>query len=482
MNKIFFAIAAFMMPLMAMSQSSTERLHISDLNVNKSDSLITLNMNVDPNAYKVKSNDIVTLTPQFVADGDTIDMPSIRIAGRRAYYTQIREHVETPLSISLSGKSLPVAYSSTLGYTPKPGTSTIVIKADTANICNCDPARSGDFPIVEINEAPVTTSMDFIVNFNYIAPKDTADKVFNLSGRANIIFKVNRTDIDWSYYSNHAELDSILKSVRAVRENKYATVDTILLTGYASPEGPYANNVRLAIGRTEAVRRYVEANSSFPHYIYHTASVPEDWPGLRQWLEQSSLPYRDAMIAFIDNPSIPIEQKNDLFRAQFPNEYPALLQNVYPLLRHTDYRIRYRIKKFYDIDEIAEIFKMNPRLLSLNELYLLSGKYEQGSPEYNEVFMTAAAMYPDSDIANLNAAGCAMKNGNLQAARTYLEKVKPGADADYAWGILYAMEGNYPKALERLKAAAAAGNASTAEIIPLVEAAMKPSTTPITIL
>ncbi len=85
MNKSFFAIAAFMLPLMAMSQSSADLLHISDLNVNKSDSLITLNMNVDPKAYKVKSNDIVTLTPQFVADGDTVDMPSIRIAGRKAW-------------------------------------------------------------------------------------------------------------------------------------------------------------------------------------------------------------------------------------------------------------------------------------------------------------------------------------------------------------------------------------------------------------
>ncbi len=474
MNKTFFAIAAFMLPLMAMSQSSTDRLHISDLNVNKSDTLITLNMNVDPKAYKVKSNDIVTLTPQFVADGDTVDMPSIRIAGRKAWYTQIREHVETPLTISRSGQGEPLAYSSTIGYAPLSGLSSIIIKADTANICNCNPPRSGDFPVVEINEPPVTNFMEYAHNFSYIAPKDTADKIFNLSGRANIIFKVNRTDIDWSYYSNHAELDSILKSVRAVRDNKYATVDTILLTGYASPEGPYSNNVRLAKGRTEAVRRYVEANSSFPHSVYHTASVPEDWEGLRQWLEHSSLPYRDAMIAFIDNPSIPIEQKNDLFRAQFPNEYPMLLQNVYPILRHTDYRIRYRIKKFYDINEIEEIFNTNPRLLSLNELYLLSGKYEQGSPKYFQVFMTAAAMYPDSDIANLNAAGCAMSNGNLQAARTYLAKVRPGAEADYAWGMLCAMEEDYPRAIVYLEKAADAGNEKAAEILPSVRAAMSP--------
>ncbi len=178
------------------------------------------------------------------------------------------------------------------------------------------------------------------------------------------------------------------------------------------------------------------------------------------------------MIAFIDDPSVPIEKKNDIFRAKFPNEYPFLLQNVYPTLRHTDYRIRYRIKKFYDINEIAAIFEKNPKLLSLNELYLLANKYEQGTPEYYKVFVTAASMYPESDVANLNAAGCSMSGGDLQAARTYLEKLKPSAEADYAWGMLYAMSEDYGKALEKLKAAAKAGNKAAAEMIPAVENAL----------
>lgn len=461
-----------MMPLMAMSQSATDLLHISDLSVNKGDSLITLNMNVAPKDYKIKSNDIVTLTPQFVADGDTVDMPPIRIAGRKAWFTQIRENVETPLTLSRSGKSLPVAYSSTLPYAPQSGLSTITIKADTTNVCNCDPARSGDFPIVVINEPPITNFREFAHNFQYIAPKDTADKVFNLSGRANIIFKVNRTDIDWSYFSNHAELDSILKSVNTVRDNKYATVDTILLTGYASPEGPYANNVRLAKGRTEAVQKYVEAHSSFPHSVYHTASVPEDWVGLREWLATSSIPQKDEMIAFIDDPAVTIEKKNDLFRAKFPQEYPSLLQNVYPLLRHTDYRIRYRIKKFYDVNEIAEVFKKNPKLLSLNELYLLSNKYEPGSKEYYEVFLAAAVLFPESEVANLNAAGCAMSLDDFQSAAMYLKKVSPSPESDYAWGVLYAMEEQYEKSLEYLKKAAAAGNQKAADMIHAVEQAL----------
>ena len=132
------------------------------------------------------------------------------------------------------------------------------------------------------------------------------------------------------------------------------------------------------------------------------------------------------------------------------------------------------MKKFFDVNEIEQVFETNPKMLTLNELYLLAGKYEQGSPKYYQVYLTAAAMYPDSDVANLNAAGCAMSNGNLQAARTYLEKVRPGADSDYAWGVVYAIEGDYAKALEMLKKAAQAGSKQAADMIPEVEDALSP--------
>lgn len=477
MNKTIIALAAALLPLAAAAQSNVDRLHISEMSVNKGDSLLTVNMKVNPKDYRLKSNDIVTLTPLLVTDTDTVAMQPIRIAGRKAWYTEIRDRVSTPLTLSRAGKSLPVDYSGTVSYPNQYSSSSVVIKADTSSVCNCDPARSGEIPVAIIPNERRTDFMARVPEFSYIAPKDTADKVFDLSGRANIIFKVNRTDIDWSYMTNYAELDSIMKTINAVRDNEYATVERILLTGYASPEGPYANNVRLAKGRTEVVMKYVQEHSSFPLSVYSTASVPEDWAGLREWIEKSSMPNRDAMIAFIDDPSVPIETRNDQFRARFPQEYPYLLQNVYPLLRHTDYRITYKIRSFYDVDEIARVFAKDPKMLSLNELYLLAGKYPQGSQEYYEVFMTAAAMYPDSDIANLNAAGCAMSNGNLQAARTYLEKVRSTVDSDYAWGALLAMEGNYDAALMRLRKAAAAGSKQAEMLIPEVEEEMKPRST-----
>ena len=70
MKKKLIAMAAALLPMMAAAQSNSERLHISQMSVNKGDSLITLNMTLDPKAFSLKVNDIVSLTP-MLANGST---------------------------------------------------------------------------------------------------------------------------------------------------------------------------------------------------------------------------------------------------------------------------------------------------------------------------------------------------------------------------------------------------------------------------
>ena len=470
MKKNIIALAAALLPLMAAAQSNTDRLHISGMSVNKGDSLITLNMTLDPKDFHIKRNDIVSIRPKLVAGSDTIDMPPVRVAGKGAWYSEIREGSATPLTLSRAGKDAPVEYSATVPFDSRFNSSAIVVQADTASICNCEPPRSSTVPVAELDFEPENPTFAY----DYLEPKAAADKVYDLSGRANIIFKVNRTDIDWSYFSNKAELDTILRTINVVKDNPDATVERILLTGYASPEGPYANNVRLAKGRTEAVRKYVEDNSGFPHSIYATASVPEDWDGLREWLAASSMPNRGEMIAFIDDESVPIEKKNDMFRAKFPADYPYLLKNVYPLLRHTDYKITYNVRRYYDVDEIERVLATNPANLSLNEIILLAGKYKPGSPEYDQVYLTAARLFPDSDVANLNAANSAMNMGDLQSAARFLERAGDSSEADYARAILLAKEGDYAKALQTLDRAIAAGSTAAPVLKAQIERMMTP--------
>ncbi len=411
----------------------------------------------------------MTLTPAVVSDKDTVRMPSMTLAGKNAWMGEVRRSGRRP-DLYRAGKGEPFSYSHTVDFEKWMSNSEIVMIADTLNECKCEPAAGTPVPIAEIrrHEVPEPAS------FNYQPPKESGAKIFDLSGRANIIFRVNRTDINWDYANNYAELDSILASIRAVRENPDATVESITLTGYASPEGSYANNVRLARGRTEEVLRYVRLHSDFPSGVFHTNSVPEDWAGLKKWLEENPSFHNSAeIIAFIDRDT-PIEQRNDQLRKLFPEEYKYLLANVYPQLRHTDYVIRYRVRKYETVAELRKVYAERPYNLSESEFYKLANSYGPGTPEYDEVLMMCAHVYPTNSVANLNAANAAMQRGQYVAAQSYLRMVADGPEKDYAQGMLYTLRGEYKLALPLLEKARKAGVKGAGESLERLERLMHP--------
>ena len=113
-----------------------------------------------------------------------------------------------------------------------------------------------------------------------------------------------------------------------------------------------------------------------------------------------------------------------------PADYAFLLANVYPSLRHTDYRISYVVRSYSDPAEILAIMKKRPGNLSLDEFFVAAQSLEPGSPEFNEVFDIAVRMYPDNPVANLNAAITAFNRHDIPAAERYLAKAGNQTQAD----------------------------------------------------
>lgn len=151
--------------------------------------------------------------------------------------------------------------------------------------------------------------------------------------------------------------------------------------------------------------------------MFHANSVPEDWEGLRDSVAVSILPDRAEILKFINEENVAIERRNDELRRRFPVSYDYLLKNVYPSLRHTNYAIDYELRQFSNIDEIRRVLAERPQNLSLNEFFLAANSYPVGSEEYDRVFATAVLYYPDSDVANLNAANSTRERGRPQTRR-----------------------------------------------------------------
>ena len=183
---------------------------------------------------------------------------------------------------------------------------------------------------------------------------------------------------------------------------------------------------------------------------------PEDWAGLRRFVVNSNLANRDAIIELIDTDMDP-DAKEYKIKKLYPADYKFMLDNFYPALRHTDYRVSYVIRSYSEPKEILEVMKTQPGKLDLNEFYVAASAFEPGTDEFADVFETAARMFPNDEIANLNAANAAMRRGDLAGADRYIAKAGNTPEAIYSRGAIAIRKKDYDTARKYLREAAAAG-------------------------
>ena len=130
--------------------------------------------------------------------------------------------------------------------------------------------------------------------------------------------------------------------------------------------------------------------------------------------------------------------------------YQLLLNEIYPALRHSDYVIGYTICNF-TVEEACELAFTNPKVLSLNELFLVAQTLEVGSARFNELFETAVRLYPNDPVSNLNAAVTALRMGLVDKAEGYLANAAYCAEKQLAEAVLWMLQGRWKEAERRLE-------------------------------
>lgn len=419
---------------------------IKSFNINREGKYLTVKMNLDLNKLEVDANRAVLLTPRLVNGTDSLDLPAVGIYGRRRYYYYVRNGIgsisgESETIYRASSKPDSVAYNNLAEYEKWMDGATLKFHRSDWGCCH---------EIVAEYEGILGRHREaFFPELIFVQPKAEIMKSRSLSGSAYIDFPVDQTVIYPDYRRNTTELGKIQATIDSVRNDKDVTITSVWLKGFASPESPYKHNTELAIGRTAALKKHIGQLYHFADSIIQTDYEPEDWAGLRRYVEQSNINYRAEILALIDSDMEP-DAKEAKIKRTYPDEYRFMLQNFYPALRHTDYRIDYNIRKFNKVEEIKRIMAEQPQKLSLNEFYLVAGKYEPGTDEFTDVFETAVRMFPNDEIANLNAANAAIRRDDFATARRYLDKAGDSAEAVYARGALAIREKDYDTARRHL--------------------------------
>ncbi|MCD8172045.1 MAG: OmpA family protein [Alistipes sp.] len=254
---------------------------------------------------------------------------------------------------------------------------------------------------------------------NFILP-EREDKRRNMQGQAFLDFAVGRSVIVPTFRRNPEELAKIEAAIRKVQSDPDVQITGLFVEGYASPEGSYASNERLAAERAQALSNYISQHYGIPANIIRTSSVAEDWDGLRVLVDESDLVRKAEVMAVIDSDDAPDRKEARLKAMGYP--WTAMNAGMFPQLRRVEYQIDFSVKD-YSLEESRSLASRNPEMLSQRELFMLAQSYEQGFPEWENLFETIIRQYPDDPAAIINYAGVLLSRGELTSAKRYLDRI-----------------------------------------------------------
>ncbi|MCD8297094.1 MAG: DUF3868 domain-containing protein, partial [Prevotella sp.] len=419
------------------ASAASDNVDVSHVSVERQGNYLAVDMTFGLSGLKVKGNRAVLLTPRISNGRDSVTLPAVGIYGRKRYYHYRRKNGEAMISgngeMTYRASQVPstIKYHEMVAYKDWMDGSYLNLLGEDYGCCG---------NVLAENDRQIGDYAKYVPQLLFVKPHADKNKTRAAEGSAFIDFAVNKTAIVPDYRRNASELAKIQETIDSVKSDEDYTITSVQLKGYASPEGSYAHNSELARGRTESLRGYVSQLYNFENGVITTDYEAEDWAGLRQYVEESSLEHRSEILAIIDDRGMDPDVKEGKIKTEYPLEYGILLNTCYPKLRHTDYKVVYNVKVYSSADEIRKVIRRRPQNLSLDEFYIVAQECEPGSEEFMYIFETAVKMYPDDEIANLNAGNAAISHGDLYIASKYLEKAGDSGEADYARAVCAYMQ------------------------------------------
>lgn len=473
MTKRISTIALGMLAVLSAGAADVSFPGVANLTSGRVASNYVVTMDIDPAGIKPGRDKELIITPVLRSDSgnDSIVMPAVRVSGRNRYFSHLRNH-DLPAGERMleAGSRELFSYRYETPWQPWMNQSDLDFNRATCNCCDA-PVAQGPQLIARHDYRDPSMPLAPL----YIALTGDSTIVIEAQGQAFVDFVVNRTELKPDYRGNRAEIDKIIKSIDVVAQDPDAIITRITIKGFASPEGSYSNNVRLAMGRTQTLKEYVsnDLRARYAHFdpdVMFADYEPEDWDGLRRWLENNDIAHRDEILAIANDLTLEPDPRNSKIQHLYPEEYAYILAEVYPALRHSDYTIRYSIKTDIDVDHLKEMMETTPERLRPVDYYLIANTYAQGSPEYERVMLKAAAQYPGDTEAAINAANIYLSHDNLEAAEPFVARCGQTPQALYTRANLAARQGDLQRAVSLLRVASERGLPEASAAIPPIQA------------
>lgn len=155
-------------------------------------------------------------------------------------------------------------------------------------------------------------------------------------------FPVGNSTLNTAYGDNSVRLSEVVSFLESVMRDSTLELVEVSFGGYASPEGGFAINRKLAKERRIALERYIRERISLPDSIVTYAEGFIAWERLAELVEMSNMPHKEETVDVLRNiPEFTYKKgvlvdsrKKHLMELQYGRTWRYMQKNFFGLVRN----------------------------------------------------------------------------------------------------------------------------------------------------
>ena len=385
---------------------------------------------------------------------------------RYANGTIVQGNTATFQGENVLGNDQTISYKMGGNYTMK--TNFAYVGENKADMYLTFKARLGNkevaVPEVKVADGIIATSelykRTMLTSQAAIAP-DAYQRINKKKQEANIKFLIQQANLRKSELKNNSvqEFIKMLQQINNDREG--LSLDNVEVSAYASPDGGFNINDKLANQRQKVSEQYVnqelkKIKMNAPVDAKYTA---QDWDGFQELVKASNIQDKDIILRVLSMYKDPQEREQQI--KNISSAFRELADGILPQLRRARLTINYETIGRSD-EQIMDQLKADATKLSIEEI-LYGAALQDDANAQEDIYKIATEIYPSDGRAYNNIATIEFAKGNYEAARQYLQKAQGVEESKANLGLLALKNGDVATA-EQLIASASNAN-GIAEIL-----------------
>jgi Flp pilus assembly protein TadD len=279
-------------------------------------------------------------------------------------------------------------------------------------------------PEVKVATGVVATSELYkrtITSAQAAIAEDAFQRVIEKKQEANIKFLIGQAQLRKSELQNNSVQEFVRLLSAIVKDQEGMLLDGVEVSAYASPDGGFQINERLAGKRQDVAEKYVEkemkkVKMDAPVDTKYTA---EDWEGFQELVAASDIQDKDVILRVLSMYQDPEEREQQI--KNISSAFRELADGILPQLRRARLTINYELIG-RDDEQIQAQFNSDASQLSIEELLYGATLDEENPAAAEAYYKKAVQLYPNDARAYNNLAVLAYAKGNDDEAAQWIAK------------------------------------------------------------